>query len=78
VARLAKDISHFTQAAWAQNDRRYLRFIPGGLTLLRAAARRASSSHAALADFAEICANLPEHFADAGASEASGDPPCAP
>ena len=78
VARLAKDISHFTQAAWAQNDRRYLRFIPGGLTLLRAAARRASSSHLALADFAEICDNLPERFAPASGEETIGEPPCAP
>ncbi|MCH2186267.1 phosphotransferase [Myxococcota bacterium] len=78
VARLAKDISHFTQAAWAQNDRRYLGFIPDGLALLRAAADRASSSHSEMTDFAEICAHLPDRFPPAASEETAGDPPCAP
>ena len=59
VARIAKDISHYLHAASHRGDRRYLRFVPTGLSNLRAAAIRAQSRDPEISEFAEILAALP-------------------
>ena len=78
VARLAKDISHFVQAAAGRGDSRYVRFVPNGLHQLRQAAHRAAERDAEMAAFAALCQDVPDHFAESLPQESEENPPCAP
>ena len=72
VARIAKDISHYLHAASHRGDRRYLRFVPTGLSNLRAATLRAQSRDPEISEFAEILAALPATL-DVPADSRAGD-----
>jgi len=89
VSRVAKDVSHYVDAATTRGDDRYLRFVATGLRNLRRAARNAADRDAELARFAEHVGEIPLDFAErlaerlaasraASPPQAPGDPTCAP
>jgi len=78
VVRVAKDVSHYVDAASHRNDRRYLPLVATGMRNLRAAAERAAGRDAALADFAASLAAIPDDFAARTSGPRTGRPPCGP
>lgn len=78
LVRVAKDVSHYVDAATTRGDLRYLRFVPTGLHNLRAAADRARRRDPAVGDFADHLAAIPDDFADPARLRPNGGPACAP
>jgi aminoglycoside/choline kinase family phosphotransferase len=70
LARVAKDLSHYLDAARSRGDSRYVAFVPNGLSNLRAASARAAERDTALTALAEHIASIP--------SNAAQDLSCAP
>jgi hypothetical protein len=60
LTRKGKDLARFLYAARARGDERYLRYVPGTLRVLRAAAERSAGREPAFAPLAELIAEIPE------------------
>ena len=73
VARVAKDISHYLHAAAERGDRRYLPFVPTGLTHLKAAAKRAAERDIEIDAFAQFVSSLPNSI-EVGPDSTHGAP----
>jgi len=76
LVRVAKDISHYVDAAVRRGDRRYLPLLPTGVGHLSAAAERAGRRDGAVAPFAELVADLGAALLERARRE--GGPSCAP
>jgi aminoglycoside/choline kinase family phosphotransferase len=59
LVRVAKDLSHYLDAARTRDDRRYLEWVPNAVSTLQSAVRRASGRDAAFADLAELIGRIP-------------------
>lgn len=78
LVRVAKDISHYVDAAATRGDDRYLRFVATGMRNLRRAAHRATERDAEVAPFAALVDAMPEDFAVQRPAKSRGGPACAP
>jgi hypothetical protein len=58
LARKGKDVARFLYAASQRGDRRYLRYVPHTLRVLRTAAADAARRDSRLTSFAELCDTL--------------------
>jgi aminoglycoside/choline kinase family phosphotransferase len=61
LVRVAKDLSHYLDAAHTRGDRRYLQWTPTALANLRAAAARAGGRESAYLDLAELFETIAAH-----------------
>lgn len=78
LVRVAKDISHYVDAAIRRGDRRYLPLLATGVGNLSVAAERASRRDAAVAPFAELVAELRPVLIERARPGREGGPRCAP
>jgi aminoglycoside/choline kinase family phosphotransferase len=78
LARVAKDLSHYIDAAMRRRDLRYLPLLGTGIDNLAAAAGRAATRDGTIEGFAELVSSLREVLLERAREESDRGPVCAP
>lgn len=78
LARVAKDLSHYVDAATRRGDRRYLPLLETGIDNLVAASARAARRDGSVLGFAELVSSLREDLLARARDESERGPACAP